>query len=228
MISFKTLIRNKGSWIALSAVLFLFACNDNNEDVYPRIRAEYFDVNVDIDTIVTHITLDNGKSYPLNEGHTIKSQVNDTTIRCYGYIEIAEDSSFATIHSVYQAHCYPPSAPGTYKPNIFYKNPVDVVSVYKVHNYINAIVKTKISGRYEHAFDFIKDSITINPEDNSKTIHITFFHWKPEQEYEAFSQNAYLSIPLSLEYYKPEEQFDSIQFYVVTYNGIKKYKFSRN
>ncbi len=227
MRALKSHLTYKGSWIAIIAVLFLFACNNDDESVYPRVRAEYFDVVVDADTIVTNIVLDNGKSFPLNEGHTIKSQICDTTIRCFGYIEIAEDSSFATIHSVYQAHCYAPSTPGTYKPNIFYKNPVEVVSVYKVRKYINAIIRTKISGRYEHAFDFIKDSLTTNSDNNTKTMHLTLFHWKPTEEYEAFSQNSYLSVPLDADFYEKDEQFDSVEFSIVTYNGVKKYKFAR-
>lgn len=229
MVSFKTLVKNKGHWITLSAVLFLLpCCKNDNEEPYPRLRAEFFDVIVNEDTAVTSIILDNGKTFPLNEGHTIKAQVPDTTFRCYGSIELALDSSYAKIYEVYMAHCYSPSSPKIFKPNIFYKNPVGVLTVYKARHYINAIIKAKISGIKDHAYDLVKDSITTDPDTKKKTMHITFFHYKPEEEYEAYTQKLYISVPMDQSHYDKDELFDSLEFHVHTYDGEKRYKYGKD
>lgn len=227
MVTFKSLINYKGRWIALLAVLLLFGCKEDSEEQFPRLRAEFFDVYVDKDTFATNITLDNGRVYPLNIGNTIKSQVSDTIIRCYGNVEISSDSSFASIYGLYQAHCFAPAAPNKYKPHIFYKNKVNVVTVYKARNYINAILGVKISGSYDHVYDFIKDSITTDPQTKKKTMHLTFFHYKSDEEFEAYTHKVYLSIPLEEQYYEKNEKFDSLEFHVFTYDGEKKYKYAR-
>ena len=219
---------NKCIWIALLATLILSACSkDEDNGTYPRLRTEYFDVLIDADTVVQGITLDNGRYYPLNEGNTIKSQVADTIIRCIGQIEIASDSTFATIYSVTQAQCFAPSEPNTYKPYIFYKNPVDVISAYKARHYINIIISSKIGGVKSHVYDIIKDSITTSHLTNKKTMHMTFFHYKAEDELEGYSQHLYMSVPMEPSYYKPTEQFDSVCLHVFTYDGEKIYTYER-
>ena len=213
--------------IAIMTALTFFACNKDEEQAFPRLRADFFDVYIDADTAVQTITLDNGRTFPLNEGHTVKAQAADTIIRCYGQLEIAADSSYVTIYSIYPAQCFAPTPRNFYKPEVYYKNPVNIVTVYKARHYINAIVACKMSGIKEHAFDFVKDSISINTLTQNKTMHLTLFHWKAEEEQEGYSQKQYMSAPMDESHYEADERFDSVALHIFTYDGIKVFTYEK-
>ena len=213
--------------LAVMTALILFACNKDEDEAFPRLRADFFDVYIDADTAVQTITLDNGRTFPLNEGHTVKAQVADTIIRCYGQLEIAADSSFVTIYSIYPALCFAPTPRSFYKPEVYYKNPVNIITVYKVRHYINVIVACKMSGIKEHAFDFVKDSISFNPLTQKRTMHLTLFHWKAEEEQEGYSQKQYMSAPMDESHYEPNESFDSVALHIFTYDGIKVFTYEK-
>ena len=212
---------------AIMTTLVLFACNKDEAESFPRLRADFFDVYIDAETNVQSVTLDNGRTFPLNEGHTVKAQVADTIIRCYGTLEIANDSSFVTMYEIHPALCFAPTPRSFYKPEVYYKNPVNVITVYKARHYINAIVACKMSGTKEHAFDFVKDSISFNPLTHKRTMHLTLFHWKAEEELEGYSQKQYLSAPMDESHYDPSEVFDSVALHIHTYDGIRVYTYKK-
>ncbi|MBO4663228.1 MAG: hypothetical protein J5663_02305 [Bacteroidaceae bacterium] len=214
--------------IALLSLLSLHACNNKDDgELYPRLRSEFFDVYVNEDTTVQSVTLDNGRTFLMNDGHTIKAQVADTIIRCYGTLEIANDSSFVTVYEIHPALCFAPTPRKQYKPEVYYKNPVDVVTVYKARHYINVIIKSKISGIKDHAYDFVKDSISTSHATHKRTMHLTLFHWKPEEELEGYTQKQYLSAPMDESHYDPSEVFDSVALHIHTYDGIRVYTYGK-
>jgi hypothetical protein len=209
--------------------IFVSSCSDDddNSGSYPRLRMDFYDIIVDKDSMVSSIILDNGKEYIISNKGQFQSSVCDTTIRCYGSLEISEDSLYAQIYTIANVNCFSPSVAANYNPIVFQKEqfPVELVSIYKARSYINVIVKTKGAGNVEHALDFIKDSMVLC--NGHKTLYLKLLHWRPEEEIEAYSTNNYMSLPLGTSFYHPLEDFDSVDITINTYDGIKKYKFAR-
>lgn len=211
----------------LSVVTLLSSCSDDDGEVYPRLRVDFYDVIIDGDSTATSIILDDGRTYAVSNSNSLHSTVCDTVIRCYGTIEIGGDSSTATVYSVGSVRCSTPSHMSNYG-KINYNDtfkPVDVISLYKARSYINVLLTTKVSGNVEHALDFINDGIS--NDGNARVLHLRLLHWHPDFETEAYSQKQYMSIPLDSSFYEEGEDFDSVEVKITTYDGVKTYMFVR-
>lgn len=213
--------------VAAVVLSCLASCSDKDEDGnYPRIRSDFFDVLVDKDSMVTHATLDDGKTYAISNVRSLHAMTNDTIIRCHGTLEISADSTMVTIYSVQSITSGMAHTAEEYKerhmPTEQY--PVKVVAIYKARSYINLIVNTMVEASLEHALDFMCDSIS--NRNGCRMLHIHLTHWRRPEEIEAYTQKNYLSLPLGKEFFLDEyKDFDSVEISINTYEGVKKYCF---
>jgi len=229
MITRKKIIMNiVGALCLMGQCALLCSCEQDIEDgsSYPNYRTDFYDVVVSPDSVVKTLILDDGSQYEIKDSDDFQAHVCDTIIRCFGSLAISADSTNVEVFTVRSVLCFAPSDTDSVNVKGYYKAPVsNVVAVYKARSYINAIFDYKTMGTKDHPIDMIKDSVT--ESNGKKMMHISYAHWRPLGELDAYSQRVYSSVPLDPSFYHEGENFDSVTIYIPVGDEVKKFKFKR-
>lgn len=217
---------NKSSYgivVVMVSVLFLsifFSCNKDEASV-PSYRTDILCIITNKDTMATHLLLDNGKKYNI-VSQKIKATESNANIRCYASFSINEDSSEVKIYDIKRISCYAPLPADSFK--IHPHDPLNVTSVWKSGGYLNMCLAPKAVGMSAFKYDFSIDSITTSASSSAKIMHTSLL-FQFTGAINSYTTKFYHSMPLQQSLYP--EPFDSVYFYVNTYDGIKVWKYEK-
>jgi len=199
-------------------VLLLASCSKDNDNRYPSVRTDILCAVTDAKNVITHLVLDNGKSYALN-GQELKGKKASSSHRCLCMYEVNADSTQATVYQISAVSCYAPLPVDSFK--IHPMDPLDVRSVYRTGNFVNLHLSLLTTGSKQHAYDMCLDSITAD----STIVHCSFIFQHAKLDDESYHADFYHSIPLVDKVYPAH--YDSLIVYINTYDGLKRYGFQR-
>lgn len=201
---------------AMLATLFvsmacLVSCSDD-DDTLPAYITSLVEINTDAGSNVKSIRTDDGTTYPIHQA--ISANTADTTYRCLATYTLG--TSGITLYSlspVFSAH---PKPTADYQS--IPRDPVTFVSAWRTDRYVNLRIDILTTGADHHAYGFAHDSTTI-AADGKQTACITLLHQRPKADAESYTENVFLSIPLS--HYT---ECDSFDVNITTYEGDKRIK----
>lgn len=212
-----------GIVVVMVSVLFLsifFSCNKDEASV-PSYRTDIISILTNKDTMATHLLLDNGKRYNI-VSQNIKTTVPNGNIRCYASFSINEDSTDVKIYEIKRISCYTPLPADSFK--IHPHDPLNVTSVWKSGGYVNMCLAPKAIGFSAFKYDFSIDSVTISSVSSATIIHTSLL-FQFTGAINSYTTKFYHSMPLQQSLYPVP--FDSLYFYVNTYDGVKVWKYSK-
>ncbi|MBQ9175505.1 MAG: NigD-like N-terminal domain-containing protein [Bacteroidaceae bacterium] len=193
----------------LVSMVCLMSCNDD-EDTLPSYITSLVEVNTDAASNVKSIRTDDGNTYSIHQ--TISANTADTTYRCLATYTLATQGvTLYSISPVFSAH---PKPIADYRSTP--RDPVKFVSAWRTDRYVNLRIDILTTGADKHAYGFAYDGTTTAP-DGKHTACFILLHRRPEADAESYTENVFLSIPLS--HYT---ECDSFAVSITTYEGEKR------
>lgn len=193
----------------LAGILFLSGCG-KDEYVYPPALTEILSVSTDGIGAVDCLLTDKGVSYPVENRNSYSGLVSDTVYRMLAVYDVNTVNLSAHVYSLRQVVA---PEPLTNWQGEIKQDPVEVQSIWLSGDYLNMVLLVKAQNK-KHVFHFIeiKDSPVLN---------LKLYHDKGNDE-EAYTQRAYLSVPLR----KYKTYCKEIYFAINTYEkGVITYTF---
>lgn len=206
------ILKNCHGFLAALVTMFVplafTSCDEESSDVN-NIVSNYMDAYVNSDSVVSKLTLDNGKSY-LIDHQSIKAAAADTTIRCVAAYSVNDDSMYVKVYDIAAVYAEKARTAEELRDSI-YHDPTNLVGIWMVRNYINIAVAHITSGK-PHTYGFCIDSV------KADTTFVSLLHKRPENDREAYSHRTYLSLPT--------EGMSKLKFTIRTYSGNESFTFN--
>ena len=208
------------SLLFLTGVFFFFFQKDTY--TYPNVITEFVCIHTNEQGNVTALTTDNNNRYILENPLQSDGLTPDSLYRALSMYELlqANTAKLYTCQLVLSVNPLPLSVFG----DNLKTDPVDIQSIWLSGNYLNLIVKEKAKDKV-HYYHFIDEGITSH--NGIQTLNLRLFHDR-NNDYEAFTRNIYLSVPLS-NYKSQLHKGDKIRFYIHTYKEnetFREFKFN--
>ncbi|WP_300726931.1 NigD-like C-terminal domain-containing protein [uncultured Bacteroides sp.] len=182
------------TYTLLLCMFLLEACKDDDY-VYPSVVTEFIDAKTDDTGTLSHLISDKGITYRINPREGIDGLTPDSLYRTVSIFQpLEDDSAGEPIVQLYKGQLILapiPVAPEDFKDGVK-TDPVGIQSIWKSGNYINLILEVMVKEK-THTFYFIDDGMT--KEDGKDIINIRLYH-NSDDDYEAYTRRAYLSLPL--------------------------------
>lgn len=210
--------------IRTSVLCFLFVltaflhsgCSDEGDVHYPSLVTEFAEVFTDNTGAVYSFVNDKGKAFVPRQ--KITTERPDTVLRCICRYAIG-DSDVVDVYGVEHVYSqYPFPADSVKNVSV---HPVNMRSVWKSGGYINMHLGFLTTGVGKHTFGFVLDSISSSAAEGKSIVYASLFHNRPDEDDESYTEKVYMSMPIG----KYVDSYDSIQFSVLTYDGIVKRTF---
>lgn len=197
-------------YILLISALLLAACG-KDEYVYPPVLTEFISAGTDESGCISTLQTDKGVSYRLENRDKYTGLTADSVYRVIAVYEVKDTVSLsAYIYSL--GNVFAPEPVTEWSEEII-QDPVDVQSIWLSGDYLNMILLVKAQNE-KHTFRFIR-------MEDSPSFHLTLYHDKGE-DVEAYTQRAYLSVPLQ----KYKTYCKEIYFTINTFEyGNRTYRF---
>lgn len=208
--------------VAVVALPLLFSsCDDDNGYVYPSVKLEFLTAETGDDGRIRSVVTDEGVRLPIEKDHTRSELDANASVRIvsnYETLASADNKPEVRIYVLMQVVAVDPKPRDAFE-NGVKEDPVDVTSIWLGHDYINMVLGIRWQ-RAKHSFHFVEESVT-EGEDGRPEVILSLYH-DNGGDMEAYSQKAYLSVPLKNRY----SDGAHIEFRFNTYNkGVKCYKF---
>lgn len=208
-------MKNRATYIVLLCMLLSGACKEDNY-VYPNVLTEFIDAQTDENGTLTHLITDKGEIYNIQEREGLGGLVADTVYRSVSIYEPLTDNtgSFQTV-KLYQCRfilAQNPVPPSSFKDGIK-TDPADIERIWRSGNYLNMILQVKIKDE-KHTYHFIDEGI--KEENGIRILDLRLYH-DNRNDYEAYTHQVYLSVPLT-SYRDQLKEGDKIRFSINTYN----------
>lgn len=206
--------------VSIGLTLSLFACGDDDDYTYPSLISEFADVQTDDSGTFTYIHTDNGESLPIVNSHELAAEgiTPDTLYRVLSRYELVDKG--AKLYAI-QAIPAPLPLPPTDFPDGVKADPLEMQSLWRGGNYLNMILLVKAQ-KGKHTFCFIEDSLVVSPSDGHTILYLRLYH-DAGDDIQAYTQKAYLSVPLS-QYADRLTVGDSISLRIPTAQGWQEWK----
>ena len=164
------------------AIFFFISCKDNDY-VYPSVLTDYVLAQTDAQGNIDSLLDDHGNRYAYSLPQ--KGLTPDSAYRCMATYEITTQG--VNVYALQQV-----VSPNPIRYKQLKTDPVENVRIWRGGNYVNLVVS--VWGKDKtHKFGFNLDSLV-----NRNSRHILFLTLYHDQnnDYPAFTRNAYLSCPL--------------------------------
>ncbi len=197
-------------YILVAGALLLTGCKED-EYVYPPALTEILSVGTDDSGSIDYLLTDKGLSYRIENGNAHSGLVPDTVYRMIAVYEVRDTIvPSAYVYSLGTVVAPEPLSDWTGEMK---QDPVSVQSIWLSGDYLNMVLLVKAQNK-KHTFHFIES-------DDFPVLRLELYHDKGE-DVEAYTQRAYLSVPLR----KYKAYCRGIQFLIHTYEkGMTTYSF---
>lgn len=186
------------------------ACSDK-ETVYPSVALEFLTVSSDHSGAIVSAITDKGEQIAIIEDRTQSRMRPDSTARIVANIATVTTDE-AAIYAL--ATTISPLPLTTDSPEFekgLKTDPVEVMSIWKGHNYLNMVLAVK-TYQATHTFHFVEWEIAEDVE-GGKLVKILLYHDADTDRGNAYNtKRAYASVPL-MKYLEDSNQPVSVSFY---------------
>lgn len=201
---------------AVATSVFAISCSEDEGESVPPLRMDFVVAHTDAAAKVVKITSDEGRSFVVAQN--IVAAVADTAYRCVCSYALYESEACATVYSLQHIYSQLPRPKSDFEK--LPADPVTVGSVWKGGGYINMILEVLTTGKGTHLFAFCDEDAVVS-SDGKKVISVSVLHERPQGDAESYTQDAYLSIPVS----GYAGRCDSVAVSIPTYQGVKTFVF---
>ena len=204
--------------LATLLIISLWSCSDDDYK-YPSVVSEFADVYTNTDGKLDYLITDNNLKLSISNTVSADGLVPDSAYRVIcTYQQNEENDKEARLYSISLINA--PYAIPAFLVEEKKNDPVEVQSIWRGGNYLNLILLLKAQN-IPHSFLFLQDSIvSVNERTN---LYISLYHDK-EGDLEAYTQKAYLSMPLQ-PYQRLLKEGDTICLSINTYDkGVQTWK----
>lgn len=204
-------------WLTL---LVGVSCKEDDY-VYPSVVTEFIDGQTDSEGVLSRLITDEGEVYTIQLREGLDGLTPDSLYRTVSVYQPLTESGEVYLYSAQLIMALDPLPAESFTEGVV-TDPLDVRSVWRSGDYINLILKPMVKDK-NHAFHFADYGIT--EEGGANTLHLTLYHNRND-DYEAFTREVYLSIPLR-EYKDKLRSGDTIALQINTYEkGFSTYTFT--
>lgn len=218
-------MKRKVIYIQLLFIIALFSsCKEEKQYVYPSVKLEFLTAQTNDAGNLLYLIKDDGSKLRVVTDHTATQFTvgSETRVVC-NYVTLEEptttEEGTAEVYALLSPVSLQPiklASPETDMKT----DPLTVQSIWLSGKYINMVLLVKAQDG-KHFFHFIEDSITVDNGRNK--VYLTLYHDKGD-DVEAYSKNAYASVPLASYISQYKEEF-YISFRVQTYDRLETYNF---
>lgn len=170
------------------------SCTDEDDGyTYPPLLSEFADVCTDEAGLFTYLLADNGERFCIVNSTELKadSVTPDTIYRTISRYERVEGG--IKLYSM-QAISASPAVKSEAFADGVKADPVEMQSIWRGGSYLNMILLVKSQNK-RHAFHFVEDTLTTSPT-GTRILRLRLSH-DAGDDLQAYTQKAYLSLPLS-------------------------------
>lgn len=204
-------------WLTL---LVGVSCKEDDY-VYPSVVTEFIDGQTDSEGVLSRLITDEGEVYTIQPREGLDGLTPDSLYRTVSVYQPLTESGEVYLYSAQLIMALDPLPAESFTEGVV-TDPLDVRSVWRSGDYINLILKPMVKDK-THAFHFADYGIT--EEGGANTLHLTLYHNRND-DYEAFTREVYLSIPLR-GYKDKLRSGDTIALQINTYEkGFSTYTFT--
>ena len=207
--------------VLMGLPLLLSSCDSDDGYEYPSVKLEFLTVETGSDGRIRSVVTDQGIRLPIEKDHTRSELDVNAEVRVVSNYEVLtspDNEPEVRIYALMQVVSVDPKPRAEFTGGVR-EDPVDVTSIWLGHDYINLVLGIRWQNA-KHSFHFVEESVTTNG-DGRPEIQLSLYH-DDGGDMQAYSQRAYLSVPLKNRY--PEGAH--ITFILHTYNkGVKYYTF---
>jgi len=200
-----------------TAILCMSLCGacKENDYVYPSVLTEFINAQTDGNGVLSHLITDNGKTYVIQPRDGLSGLSADTLYRSVSIYEPLTDGTENNMVKLYQCQFIlaPTPVPSSSFKDGIKTDPADIERIWRSGEYINMVLDVRIKDK-KHTYHFIDEGI--EKENDCQVLKIRLYH-DSQDDYEAYTHKAYLSIPLE-SYREKLNKRDKIRFYVNTYS----------
>ena len=167
--------------------------SDNN--VYPSVQLEFVTAQTGSNGKLAKITTDKNCTYMVNSDKSSNTYTADSTLRVvanYAY-NILEKDTTVDVYASAKTISAIPQTTDKFKGEII-TDPAQVLSIWLGRNYLNIVLNVLAQSK-SHTFAFVEKSVTID-SNGRRNISLLLYH-DQNNDLEAYTKRAYLSIPLS-------------------------------
>lgn len=207
--------------VLIALPFLLSSCDENDGYVYPSVKLEFLTAETGSDGRIQSVVTDEGIRLPIEKDHTRSQLDANASVRIMSNYEVltsADNEPEVRIYALMQVVSVDPKPRAEFK-NGVKEDPVDVTSVWLGYDYINMLLGIRWQSA-KHSFHFVEESAA-EGSDGRPDVILSLYH-DDGGDVQAYSQKAYLSVPLKNRY----PQGAHITFVFHTYSGNTKcYKF---
>lgn len=204
--------------VLIALPFLLSSCDENDGYVYPSVKLEFLTAETGSDGRIRSVVTDEGIRLPIEKDHTRSQFDANASVRIVSNYELltsSDNEPEARIYALMQVVSVDPKPYEEFKDGVRF-DPVDVTSVWLAQDYINMVLSIR-GQNAKHKFHFVERSVKVGI-DEIPHVSISLYH-DSGGDVEAYSQRAYLSMPLRNRY--PQGAYISISF--ETYNNKQAY-----
>lgn len=206
--------------LLLLVLLAGVSCKEDDY-VYPSVVTEFIDGQTDSEGTLSRLITDGGEVYTIQPREGLDGLTPDSLYRTVSIYQPLTESGEVYLYSSRLIMALAPLPAESFTEGVV-TDPLDVRSVWRSGNYINLILKPMVRDK-NHAYHFADYGIT--EKNGVNTLHLTLYHNR-NNDYEAFTREDYLSIPLR-GYEDKLQAGDTIALQINTYEkGFSTYTFT--
>ena len=194
MLSANSKILRSALWFLLLGLLSACGSDDYH---YPSVPLEYLSATTGADGTLTQVTTDAGESWPVLSDRSTFRSTPDSLLRIVSNYLITTDATGrqgAELYAVRKAIA-PLPKPAEEFPQGIKRDGVELISSWMGHGYFNLVLSVKQQSK-THRFHFVEQEVSCDEASGRCRLSLLLYH-DADQDVEAYSARAYLSVPLS-------------------------------
>lgn len=183
------------SWIgavAFAGICGLCACNDDDKYVYPDVQTEFVCLQTDATGTGVKLLTDKGEAYSIQSRSGLDKLSKDTIYRTVSVFQLMPEAKEVKLYSCKAIVSPNPLRPESFKSGVK-TDPVEIQSIWLSGNYLNMVLLIPVKEE-KHAFHFVDEGLE-TAADGKKILNLRLYH-DSNNDYAAFTNRAYLSVPL--------------------------------
>lgn len=178
--------------LALTAICCLSACKGDDDYVYPEVQTEFVCLQTDETGTGVRLQTDKGETYSIQSYSGLEGLVPDTVYRAVSVFKLLPEVDEVQLYSCRSIVSPNPLRAGAFQTGIK-TDPVDIQSLWLSGNYLNMVLLIPVK-EGKHAFHFVDEGVEA-ANGGKKILDLRLYH-DNNNDYAAFTNRAYLSVPL--------------------------------
>lgn len=181
---------------ALLLLCLLTACSED-EYHYPSVQLEFLTAATGSDGSIRQVTTDAGDTWPVLTDRSALRTTPDSLLRVVSNYLLTTDASGrqgAELYAVSKAVAPFPKPAAEFKQGIK-TDGVELISSWMGHGYFNLVLSIKQQSK-THRLHFVEQEVTSDLATGRCHLSLLLYH-DADQDVEAYSKRAYLSVPLA-------------------------------